>query len=218
MTFSLLARDPETGALGSVSATGNLCVGAWVLRGDPRGGLTASQGRTPSTLWGEDALTLLCANVDPVRAVSEVIDGDSGRETRQLAVLDLRGMAAAFDGAENHPFSGHRVGEGWVVSGNWLRSRAVIDEVARSYVEARGPFAERLLAAMAAGVAAGSDTRGTLSAALLVVAPDRPPLSLRVDWDERPVERLHTLYERTLEPGYSAWLDSLPTRKRPEGR
>ena len=216
MTFSLLARDPETGALGGVAATGNLCVGAWVLRGDPRAGLTASQGLTPSTLWGEDALDMLRDNVDPVRVVTEVTERDSGRDTRQLAVLDPAGRVAAFDGAANKAFVGHRSGEGWVAAGNWLASGAVLDAAARAYLEADGSFPSRLIEAVDAGVAAGSDARGTLSSALLVVALDRPPLSLRIDCDDRPVARLRALYERTCEPGYREWLDTLPTRKTPE--
>ena len=216
MTFTLLARDAETGALGGVAATGNLCVGGWVLRGDPRAGLSASQGRSPSTLWGEDALTLMFEGVHPSEAVARLVDGDSGRAKRQLALLSADGNKAGFDGAENHPFTGHLEGEGWIVSGNWLAGRGVIESTAHAYAEAKGSFAERLLAALRAGIEAGSDSRGTFSAALLVTALDSPPLSLRVDWDEEPVERLAALYERTREPSYQAWLDTLPTRSEPQ--
>ena len=216
MTFTLLARDAETGALGGVAATGNLCVGGWVLRGDARAGLSASQGRSPSTLWGEDALALMAAGAHPSEAVARLVDGDRGRAKRQLALLSADGRTAGFDGAENHPFAGHLGGDGWIVSGNWLAGRAVIESTAQAYVGAKGPFAERLLAALRAGVDAGSDSRGTLSAALLVTALEVPPLSLRVDWDEQPVARLSALYERTREPSYRAWLDTLPTRSEPQ--
>lgn len=216
MTFTLLARDAETGALGGVAATGNLCVGGWVLRGDPRAGLSASQGRSPSTLWGEDALVLMAEGVHPSEVVARLVDGDRGRAKRQLALLSADGDKAGFDGVENHPVTGHLDGDGWIVSGNWLRGRAVIEGTAQAYVEAQGPFAERLLAALRAGVDAGSDSRGTLSAAMLVIALQNPRLSLRVDWDEEPVERLAALYERTREPSYQAWLDTLPTRSEPQ--
>lgn len=215
MTFSLLARDPETGALGGIAATGNLCVGGWVLRGDPRAGLSASQGKTPSTLWGEDALEMLADGRDPAAVVAELTGRDTGRHERQLALLSADGHTAAFDGAANHPFTGHIEGEGWIVAGNWLSSGAVIERASASF-GGGGAFPDRLLAALEAGVSAGSDSRGTLSAALLVVAQDRPPLSLRVDWDAAPVERLAALLERTREPGYASWLDTLPTRTRPE--
>lgn len=216
MTLSLLARDPETGALGGVAATGNLCVGGWVLRGDPAAGISASQGKTPSTLWGEDALRFLRESNSPDDVVTRVTRADAGRAARQLSVLSAAGEVAGFDGPENHPFTGHIEGEGWIVAGNWLASTAVIEATASAYSSAAGGFEERLLHALATGVEEGSDSRGTLSAALLVVASDRPPLSLRIDWDKEPVERLHDLYDQTRDPGYAAWLATLPTRDRPE--
>lgn len=216
MTFSLLARDPETGALGGVAATGNLCVGAWVLRGEPRAGLSASQGRTPSTLWGEDALQMMADGLPPEETVARVTGADAGRAERQLALLSAHGQTAAYDGAGNHPFTGHLNGAAWIVAGNWLRGPEVIDSAARAYSDHDGRFERRLLAALGAGIRAGSDSRGTLSAALLVVALDRPPLSLRVDWDEDPLARLEALYARTLSPDYDRWLATLPTRRRPQ--
>lgn len=215
MTFSLLARDPETGNLGGVAATGNLCVGGWVLRGDARGGLTASQGLSPSTLWGEDALSALVSGKTADEAVASVTAGDPGREARQLTVLSRTGRTAAFDGAANHPFTGHLVGDGWIASGNWLVSGDVIGRTAEAFASTSGPIEERLLAALAAGTAAGSDRRGTQSAALLVVGGDRPPLSLRVDHDSTPVERLRGLYDLTRRQDYRDWLATLPTRNAP---
>jgi len=215
MTFSLLARDPLTGSLGGVAATGNLCVGGWVLRGDARGGLTASQGLTPSTLWGEDALAALVAGASVGDALDSVVSDDPGRDARQLLVMSADGSTATFDGAGNHPFTGHLTGDGWVVAGNWLTSSKVIEEAAEAFATTPGAFEERLLAALSAGATAGSDQRGTLSAALLAVAPDRPPLTRRVDHDERPVERLAALYARTRARDYIDWLDTLPTRRNP---
>lgn len=216
MTFSLLARDPSTGDLGGVAATGNLCVGGWVLRGDARGGLTASQGLSPSTMWGEDALAALVSGASAEQAVAAVIAEDPGRDSRQLSAISRDGRTAAFDGPRNHAFTGHLSGDGWIVAGNWLASSEVIEQAAQAFSEASGTFEERLLAAVSAGVAAGSDRRGTLSAALLVVGPDRPPLTLRVDHDERPVKRLEALYALTREKNYADWLETLPTRAAPE--
>lgn len=216
MTFSLLARDPDTGALGGVAATGNLCVGGWVLRGDARAGITASQGRSPSTLWGEDALAALVAGED-VRALAERIPaGDGGRGHRQLALLDRAGATAVYSGAENHPFTGHRADTGWICSGNWLVGPEVIDAAAEAYHAAEGPFPARLLGALGAGLAAGSDRRGTLSAALLVVGTGIPPLDLRVDHDDEPLERLRALYDLTRGEAYRDWLATVPTRDDPE--
>lgn len=216
MTFSLLARDPDTGDLGGIAATGNLCVGAWVLRGDATAGLTASQGRMPSTLWGEKALELMKQGLSAEETVARVIRGDRGRATRQLAVMTRRGKAAAFDGEDNEPFIGHLVGENWIVCGNWLKGPEVIERTGEIFAGLGGRFENRLLAALRAGTEAGSDSRGTESAALLVVGMDRPPLSLRVDWDDDPVGRLEALHSRTLDPAYAEWAAGLPTRTRPD--
>jgi uncharacterized Ntn-hydrolase superfamily protein len=216
MTFSLLARDPETGALGGVAATGNLCVGGWVLRGDARGGITASQGRTPSTLWGEDALAALVAGEAVGEVAQRIPAADGGAGHRQLVLMDRDGKAAVFSGAANHPYTGHRDGAGWMAAGNWLTGPEVIDAAADAFAGAKVAFPVRLIGALEAGIAAGSDRRGTLSAALLVVARDRPPLTLRVDHDEAPVARLRALYEKTREPAYQEWLATVPTRDEPE--
>lgn len=216
MTFSLLAFDKRTGALGGAAATGNLCVGGWVLRGDARAGLTASQGLAPSTLWGEDALEAMRGGLSAEDAVRRVTGDDKGRETRQLAALDRQGGTAGFDGSRNRPYCGHRHGNGWIAAGNWLASATVLDRAADILDARRQPLAERLLDALAEGVAAGSDSRGTLSAALLVVAPDRPPLSLRVDYDRQPVARLRALFRRSRERDYEDWVATLPTRDDPD--
>lgn len=216
MTLSLLARDPESGAIGGVAATGNLCVGGWVLRGDPRGGITASQGRTPSVLWGEDALGSLVAGHAPEDTVARLVSADGGQGHRQLALLDRSGNLAVHHGQDNHPFTGHRAGTGWICAGNWLTGPEVIDAAGTAFESTGGSFPERLLTALEAGVAAGSDRRGTLSAAMLVVAVDRPPLTLRIDHDEDPVTALSALHRMTLTPAYQGWLDTVPTRNDPE--
>lgn len=216
MTFSLLARDPETGALGGVAATGNLCVGGWVLRGDARGGITASQGRTPSTLWGEDALAALVAGEDVQRVADRIPASDHGSAHRQLAMIDRAGNIAVFSGNANHPFTGHRSCEGWIAAGNWLSGPEVIEAAAGAFLLAETAFPSRLVSALEAGLSAGNDRRGTLSAALLVVGTDRPPLTLRIDHDDAPVERLRALYDRTLDAGYQEWLATVPTREDPE--
>ncbi|WP_116132709.1 DUF1028 domain-containing protein [Tropicimonas sp. IMCC34043] len=216
MTFSVLARDPRTGALGGAAVTGNLCVGGWVLRGDPRVGLSASQGHLPSTLWGEDVLLRLADGVAPDEAVAQIVAADAGHASRQLSVLTREGAVAAHDGAANHPYTGHLSGPDWIVAGNWLGSRRVIEAAAGALTSGGEDLETRLIAALRAGIAAGSDRRGTLSAGLLMLAEDRPPLDLRVDWDPAPVDRLDRLLAMTRDPAYRAWLDALPTRREPE--
>ncbi|MFW6076409.1 MAG: DUF1028 domain-containing protein [Hyphomicrobiales bacterium] len=248
MTFSLLVRDPGTGAFGAAAATGNLCVGAWVLRGDARAGVTASQGLYPNPSWGPRVLELMSGG-DAAEAVRQVVGADSGRDVRQLAALDRNGRTAVHSGIGNLDYCGHIAADDLIAVGNMLESRAVLEAMVEAFAsepgaarprESGGPesgsattgfplardraagatshpeLAPRLIASLAAGAAAGGDVRGLMSAAVLVVSPDAPPLDLRVDLAEDPVGALRALYERTREPSYQAWLSHLPTGNDPE--
>jgi uncharacterized Ntn-hydrolase superfamily protein len=216
MTFSILAQDLSSGAIGGAAATGALCVGGWVLRGDSRAGISASQGAAPSTIWGEDSLEMMRQGRSANEALTDLVGADRGREWRQLALLDRAGGTACHTGARNTDWKGVLAGPGFVVSGNMLAGPQVLEALRDAYVHATGSFAQRLLAALSAAEAAGGDIRGLHSAALLVVSDDTPPLSLRVDWSEAPVDALHDLYRRSQSGDYAAWLPTVPTRNDPE--
>lgn len=216
MTFSLLVRDPDTGVFGAAAATGNLCVGAWVLRGDARAGLTASQGLYPNPLWGPRVLDLMSGGGEAAEAVRRVAGADSGRDVRQLAALDHAGGTAVHSGTRNLEYCGHLATDDLIAAGNMLDSRAVLEEMVDAFISANGTLAARLIACLAAGAAAGGDLRGLMSAAVLIVSPDGPSLDLRIDLAEDPIGALRALYERTLEPSYQDWLRHLPTVNDPE--
>jgi uncharacterized Ntn-hydrolase superfamily protein len=216
MTFSILAMDAQTGVLGGAAATGSLCVGGWVLRGDSRVGMSASQGAAPSTLWGEDALAAMRAGADAPAAVAAVTGADGGRAWRQLAALDRQGRTACHTGDRNMDWRGALAGPDLVVSGNLLAGPQVLEALREGYLSARGSMAGRLLAALAAAEAAGGDTRGLQSAALLVLCDDAPPLTLRVDWSQDPIAALRDLHARSQSGAYAAWLPCAPTRNDPE--
>ncbi|MEH6726398.1 MAG: DUF1028 domain-containing protein, partial [Hyphomicrobiales bacterium] len=78
MTFSLLAYDADSKSWGGVAATGNLCVGGWVLRGRAGTGLSASQGHAPSTMWGEDVLDLMDQGLSAIEGVNRLVQADPG--------------------------------------------------------------------------------------------------------------------------------------------
>ncbi len=216
MTFSILAREPESGAIGGAAATGNLCVGGWVLRGDIRAGMTASQGMAPSPFWGADTLAAMRGGARADEAVRRIVEADSGAAARQLAALDTGGGTGVHDGAENHAWCGHLAAPGLIVAGNWLHSAEVLKAVADAFAAKQGPLAVRLLAALSAGAEAGGDARGLMSAALQVHAPEAAPLDLRIDHSDAPLAALSTLHARTLAPDYRAWLAIVPTLKEPE--
>lgn len=215
MTFSILARDPDTGALGGAAATGNLCVGGWVLRGKPGIGVSASQGHFPSTLWGEDVLDALASGLDPVRAVERTVTPDTGRDSRQLLVLDHVGNSSVFSGADNVPRIAECVTPGICAGGNMLAGTAVIEACVDAVLAGSDSFPRRLLSGLRAGAEVGGDARGLLSAAILIVAEDFPPIDLRVDFDKDPLSALERLVKRTEDPDYASWTRKLPTQRRP---
>lgn len=216
MTFSILARDEATGAIGGAAATGSLCVGGWVLRGHPAAGMSASQGMAPSTFWGEDVLDIMADGASAEKAVRAVTEPDAGRAQRQLAALPLAGPGAAFTGGENTPETGERMFGDGIATGNMLSSPLVVDALADGFLSAVGSFPERLLAGLQAAHAAGSDSRGLLSAAILVVAPAHAPLTLRIDHAAEPLAALSDLLARATSGDYAAWAAQVPCLDDPE--
>lgn len=216
MTFSLLARDPETGAIGGAAATGSLCVGGWVLRGTLAGGMSASQGMAPSTFWGEDVLELMASGTRADKAIAAVTGPDAGRRQRQLSALPPEGPGAVFTGGGNTPVLADRVFETGVAAGNMLANAGVVDALVEAYLAAAGSFPERLLAGLRAADSAGSDSRGLMSAALLVLAPSAPPLTLRVDYAQDPLTALEDLHARATTGDYADWTRQVPVLDDPE--
>lgn len=210
MTFSLLARDAKTGAIGGAAATGSLCVGGWVLRGRPGAGMSASQGTAPSTFWGERLLDAMARGIEPAEAIVEITAADPGREHRQLAALDMAGGTGSFTGAQSIEVAGGRARVDMVAAGNLLAAEGVPDAMLNGYAAAEGAFSARLLRGLRAGQAAGGDSRGLQSAALLVFEPGRPPLTLRVDLADDPLGALEALHARATSGAYHAWTRIVP--------
>ena len=211
MTLSILCGDAASGHLGGAAATGSLCVGGWVLRGDAVRGLSASQGSIPSTIWGTDCLARMARGISAADAVTQVTQADPGRAHRQITALDPSGRTGAFTGESSVPASGARQADGLVVAGNMLASEDVLDAAAEGLRETEGALARRLLDALCSAVRAGGDHRGLVSAAILVVGPDIPPLTLRIDRSEAPLADLSSLLEAATRGDYARWTASLPT-------
>lgn len=214
MTLSILALNTSSGEIGCAAATGNLAVGAWVLRSAVSVGAVATQGYSVSPLWGDKAMALLAKGVEAHAIVQQLTGEDAGREYRQLAVLDAEGGVAAWSGSNNTDFKGHLLGEGYVIAGNWLSGADVLESMKEKYestIDSQDSFAIRLIDVIKSAIAAGGDSRGTLSAALRVVQRSAPPLDLRVDYDPSPVEKLSSLLERATSSPYADWISNVPT-------
>ena len=199
MTWSILARD-DAGRVGVAIASRFFAVGALCVHTRRGVGALATQALM-NPLYGPAGLALLNAGRTAAEVVDTLIAGDAGRAHRQLHVLPASGDAAAHTGASCIGCCGHRVFDGFSVAGNMLAGPQVLEATVKAYLDAEGrPLAERLLAAMVAGEAAGGDKRGKQSAALRIHADeDHPQLDLRVDDHAEPVHELQRLYRKSLE-------------------
>ncbi len=210
MTYSILTYDLETGIFAAAAATGNLCVGGWVLRGDIESGLVASQGTAPSTFWRDDVLRQMHGGSDAEIAVANVTRTDPGRGHRQIIALDRKGSTMGFTGGESIAFADHICEDGLVVAGNMLTGRSVLDAMISAARNRQVTVVNRMLTVLAAADAAGGDTRGLVSAALLILDPHRPPLDLRVDYHNNPLAALKQLCDRAHGFPYHDWLGKVP--------
>jgi uncharacterized Ntn-hydrolase superfamily protein len=196
MTFSIIARDPETGAFGVAVSTAVPAVGAVVPHVQPGTGAIATQSYTNVRL-GIDGLALLERGLSPEAALSALLAEDEQRAVRQCAGVDARGRVFAYSGDQCVAWYGHRTGEGYSVQGNMLVGKETIDAMAEAFELAKGHLSSRLLKALEAGQAAGGDKRGRESAALLV-APFGDEafgkIDVRVDLHEDPVAELRRIF------------------------
>ena len=216
MTWSIVARDPD-GAFGVAVASRFFAVGALCPHARSGVGALSTQALV-NPGYGPRGLDLIERGVSAAEAVARLVAEDEGREHRQLHLIDRAGRAAAHTGALCIDWCGHRAHDGFSVAGNMLAGPDVLDQTARAYqAQAGRPLAERLLAAMAAGDAAGGDKRGKQAAALLVYTTESYPLlDLRVDDHPEPVAELQRLYEVSLER-FQPFLACLPSAARPAG-
>jgi uncharacterized Ntn-hydrolase superfamily protein len=212
MTFSILTFDEKTGIYAGAAATGSLCVGGWVLRGDIESGLCASQGTAPSTFWRDDAMRRLYAGETAADVVAHLTEADTGRAHRQLTVLDRSGGTAGFTGEASVPFADTIAAPNLIVAGNMIKSRKVLEAMITANDAETGSAPQRLIAALRAAQASGSDVRGLQSAALLVLSPKAPPIDLRIDHSKTPLDDLAKLAVRVSQPPYSDWLDEAPVQ------
>ena len=217
MTWSILARDPESGLFGLAVASKFFAVGAlcpW--SGGPHG--AAMSQALPNPELGHRALGLLAEGHRAPDVVAMLAGMDRGIDQRQLHVVDAGGRSAAYTGARCIDWCGHLAEPGVSVAGNMLAGPRVVAETLAAWTANDGmPIVERLIAAMQAGEDAGGDKRGRQSIALRVQGPEVfPRLDLRVDDHEDPIPELRRLYEAAKER-FIPFSAGLPRAGRPYG-
>jgi uncharacterized Ntn-hydrolase superfamily protein len=217
MTWSIVARDPETGSFGVAVTTKFFAVGALCPFGAGRIGALATQAFV-NPLYGTDGLQLLAEGRSAEEIVAILTAGDPGRDQRQLHVIDRDGRPAAHTGRECVEWCGHLADRGVSVAGNMLAGPAVIEATLETFKSRAGlPLPERLMAALDAGQAAGGDKRGRQSAAMKIWRTEPyPALDLRVDDHAEPLAELRRLYGVAHER-FLAFMEAMPTRAHPGG-
>ncbi|WP_117191463.1 DUF1028 domain-containing protein [Rhizobium terrae] len=219
MTWSIVARDPETGHFGIAVASRFFAVGAAVPHIKGRVGAVATQAFV-SPLYGTDGLKLLEDGKSPDEIIATLTARDDGRRQRQFHLIDARGRNAAYTGEICVDWAGHLVDDNVSVAGNMLAGPQVIAETLRVYKEriaAGAPLAERLLDAMDAGEAAGGDKRGKQSAAMVLYRDqDYPWLRINADDHTDPLGELRRLYAVAQER-FLHVAETMPTRENPHG-
>lgn len=193
-TFSITARDPDTGEFGVAVATAVPAVGALVPHVSLKAAV-ATQSYANFAL-GPQVLSLVEQGIPAATAMRLLLEADERRELRQVAVVDALGDPFAYTGSECVPWAGHRIGRDFVVAGNMLTGPETVDAMAETYTREDGlPFADRLLKALEAGQKAGGDKRGKQSAALLIASPEPQFFhNLRVDLHVDPVAELVRIF------------------------
>ena len=216
MTWSILARD-EAGNFGIAIASRFFAVGALCMHSRAGVGVLSTQALM-NPLYGPAGIELLAMGQAPVQVAAALVGGDAGRDQRQLHVLGVSGPGAAYTGSSCVDWCGQHVGADFSVAGNMLAGPQVVQATAQAYQMSQGmPLAERLLAALAAGEAAGGDKRGKQSAALRIQGAEvYPQLDMRVDDHADPIPELIRLYAVSLER-FQPFVATLAKRGDPSG-
>lgn len=206
MTFTVLARHPQSGLLGAATASRSLAVGNAVPAVRPGVGAVASQAWTNRALRGL-LLDATDAGADAQTAIDRIAEWDAGAPLRQALLLPVRGAGAAHTGAETTPWTGHLVLEDAIVAGNLLAGPEVLEAMRDALAplhgldagspDAAARFAAVLVDVLAAGESAGGDLRGRQSAAVLVAGATEADatVDLRVDDHAEPLAALARLVE-----------------------
>ena len=198
-TFSIVARDPETGEMGVAVQSHWFSVGSIVAWGEAGVGVVATQSFVNPS-FGQRGLELLKTGKTAQEVVDQLIASDEGRDVRQLAIVDSKGNSAGYTGAKCISEAGHIVGDGYSVQANMMLNNTVWSAMSKAFKNSTGPLAERLVASLEAAQNEGGDIRGKQSACLLVVKGNASGniwedrlIDLRVEDNSEPIAEIKRL-------------------------
>ena len=199
-TYSIVARDPETGEMGVAVQSHWFSVGSVVSWGESGVGVVATQSFVNKS-FGLRGLNLLKEGNSPQEAIDILLSDDEGKDARQVAILDVKGRVATYTGSKCIKYAGHITGENFSVQANLMFTDKVWPAMAESFKQSKNlPLPERLIKSLKAAESVGGDIRGKQSAALLVVAGttqenkwDDPLIDLRVEDHIEPLKEIERL-------------------------
>lgn len=198
-TYSIVARDAETGQLGVAVQSHWFSVGSRVAWAEPGIGAVATQSFTNPS-YGPLGLELMAAGKSAPQALSALVSIDEGEAVRQVGMVDAQGQSAAHTGGKAIVYACDEVGDGFTVQANLMATPTVCDAMATAYRTSGGDLAERLMSALEAAQGEGGDIRGKQSAALLVVEGERSETAwggrifdLRIEDHATPIAELRRL-------------------------
>jgi uncharacterized Ntn-hydrolase superfamily protein len=200
-TYSIVARDAETGEMGVAVQSHWFSVGSIVSWGEAGVGVVATQSFV-NPAFGPDGLALLKSGMTVEQVLDKLIAEDEGRDVRQLAIIDVNGNVKSYTGKNCIPGAGNIVGENYSVQANLMLNELVPGAMSKAFEESKGPLAERMLAALFAAEEVGGDIRGKQSACILIVRGESTGqvwkdrlIDLRVEDHPEPLKELERLLQ-----------------------
>lgn len=216
MTYSLIARDDKTGAIGLIVASRFFACGAVVPFVGAKSAVASQAFCNP--IWGTEGRARLEAGEAARDVIADLAARDEGHAIRQCHMMDAAGNFAAHTGADCVDYAGHMTFGDHSVAGNMLAGPQVLQATAFAYAEHMSlPFPERLITAMQAGEAMGGDKRGKQAAGLIIhTGQEHAWLDLRADDHADPLAELARLWEVANER-YVHFAKGMPTAERFSG-
>lgn len=198
-TYSIVARDPQSGNMGVAVQSHWFSVGSLVGWAEAGVGVVATQSMVEVS-YGPLGLALMKAGKTPKQTLNALLAADDNPQVRQVAMVNASGQVAVHTGKRCIAAAGHHSGDGYSVQANMMDKETVWSAMEKAYLESTDTFPNRLMAALFAAQSEGGDIRGKQSAAIRIVSatssgsPWKDTLiDLRVEDDANPLDELNRL-------------------------
>lgn len=188
-TFSIVAKSSESGLLGIAVASGSTSVGDRVPHAKPGVGVVVTQAYT-NIIYATKGLKLIEQGISPREALDLILQEDSGRELRQVAMMDAEGNKAVFTGRKVPEWHGESISKDYIVIGNLLAGEEVVNRMADEFERSVGALVWRMVKGLETASESGGDRRGERSAALIVVSARSVEVEIRVNKHRTPIKEL----------------------------